>query len=66
MVLLQGIKTVAFMALWLVMVKMVSKPSDTGKSVMRSMAMVSNGVASVMGVMGKGGAFGCVVFALLL
>jgi hypothetical protein len=52
------------MVSWLVMVKMESKLFDTGRSVMRSMATVSNGVASVAGVMGKGGAFGHVVFAL--
>jgi hypothetical protein len=64
--LLQGIKTVAFVVLWSMMVKMESKPSDTGRSVIRSMATVSNGVALVAGVIGKGGAFGCTVFTLLL
>jgi hypothetical protein len=47
-------------------VKMASKPSDTGRSVMRSMATVLNGIASMTGVIGKGGALGHTVFTLLL
>jgi hypothetical protein len=49
-----------------VMVKIESKPLDRGRSVIKSMATVSNGVTSAVGVIGKGGAFGHVVFALLL
>jgi hypothetical protein len=49
-----------------VIVKIELKQLDGGRSVIRSMVTVSNGVASVMGVIGKGGTFGCVVFALLL
>jgi hypothetical protein len=49
-----------------VIIKMASKPSDAGRSVMRSIATVSNGIASVVGVIGKGGALGRTVLALLL
>jgi hypothetical protein len=49
-----------------VIVKIESKPLDRGRSMIRSMVTVSNRVASAAGVMGKGGAFGHVVFALLL
>jgi hypothetical protein len=48
------------------MVKIESKPLDRERSVIRSMVTVLNGVTSAAGVMGKGGAFGCVVFTLLL
>ena len=47
-----------------VIVRMVSKPPDTGSLVMKSMAIVSNGRALSAGVIGNNG--GCVGWVLTL
>ncbi|SRR6266702_3023286 len=59
---LQGMNTAAFVQSWSVMVRIESYPCDIGSLVMKSSAIVSNGIASSVGNMGDNDAFvGCVL-----
>src|SRR6266704_1842384 len=53
---LQGINTAALVQSWSVTVSIESYPCDTGSLVIKSRAMVSNGIALCMGNMGDSGA----------
>jgi hypothetical protein len=52
----QGMKIVAFEQSWSVTVSMESYPCDTGSLVMKSRAIVSNGIAYGLAHMGSNGA----------
>ena len=59
---LQGMNMAAFVQLWSVMVSIESYPCEIGSLVMKSRAIVSNGIASGLGKMGDIDAFvGCVL-----
>ena len=49
---LHGMKMAAFVQLWSVTVRIESYPCDNGSLVIKSIATVSNGVASVLGYIG--------------
>ena len=49
---LQGMNMAAFVQLWSVMVSIDSYPCEIGSLVMKSKAIVSNGIASGLGNMG--------------
>ncbi len=49
---LQGMNMAAFVQLWSVMVSIESYPCEIGSLVMKSKAIVSNGIASGLGNMG--------------
>ena len=54
---LQGIAISILVQSWSVIVRMESNPSDSGSFTIKSIAMVWNGSAPVVGVMGTKGAF---------
>ena len=59
---LQGIKMAALLQSWSVMVRIVSYPWDLGNLTMKSMAITSNGSASVLVVIGtRRGFWWCVL-----
>jgi nitrate reductase NapE component len=55
----------ALVQLWSVIIRIESKPSDLGRSTMRSMAMFSNGALFHSVAMGKVGIFGFVVWLVV-
>ena len=57
MVSLQGIAISILVQSWSVIVRMESNPADSGSFTIKSIAMVWNGSAPVVGVMGDRGAF---------
>ena len=54
---LQGIMISILVQSWSVIVRMESKPADSGSFTIKSIAMVWKGSAPVIGVMGNKGAF---------
>ena len=61
---LQGIAISIFVQLWSVIVRMELYPADSGNFTMKSIDMVWNGSAPIVGVIGFRGAFWGCVFAL--
>ena len=61
---LQGIAISIFVQSWSVMVKMESYPADSGSFTIKSIDMVWNDKAPIIGVIGFRGAFWGCVFAL--
>ena len=61
---LQGITISIFVQSWSVIVKIESYPADSGNFTMKSMEMVWNGKAPIVGVIGFRGAFWGCVFTL--
>ena len=57
MVSLQGMAISIFVQSWSVIVRMESNPADSGSFTMKSIAIVWNGSAPVVGVIGNRGAF---------
>ena len=64
MVSLQGIAISILVQLWSVIVRMESNPADSSNFTIKSIAIVWNGSAPVVGVMGDKGAFQGCVFTL--
>src|SRR6266581_7397377 len=63
---LQGMNIVALVQSWSVMVSIESYPCEIGSLVMKSRAIVSNGIALGLGNMGDMGAFvGCILILFL-
>src|SRR6266702_754658 len=63
---LHGMNTAALVQSWLVTVSIESYPCETGNLVIKSRAMVSNGIASRIGNMGDSRALvGCVLILFL-
>ena len=54
---LQGIMISILVQSWSVIVRMESKPADSGSFTIKSIAMVWKGSAPIIGVMGNKGAF---------
>ncbi len=61
---LQGMNTAAFVQLWSVTVSIESYPCEIGSLVMKSSAMVLNGIASCVGNMGDSDTFVGLVLTL--
>ena len=61
---LQGITISIFVQLWSVMVKMESYPANSGSFMIKSMDIVWNGRAPIVGMIGFKGAFRGWVFVL--
>jgi hypothetical protein len=66
MVSLHGMKMAALVQSWSVIVSIESNPFESGNLTMKSMATVSNGIASGFGKMGASGAFLACVLTLFL
>ena len=64
MVSLQGMAISIFVQSWSVIVRMESNPANSGSFTMKSIAIVWNGSAPVVGVIGNRGAFRGCVFTL--
>ena len=62
----QGMNMAALLQLWSVMVRIESCPFNKGRSVIKSRAIVVNGGAACLAVMGMRGTFGHVVPDLVL